>query len=265
MTIHNNQFTISYLEEETGKMVVFGDSVVSFLRERELQSYSDPFYLNIFMKRKSGGHVTIRTLSGSEGYIHPSNAGNQLSEMVKQVQITPKRTNVSTNKQPVYIGLELDDVSSGQLDAKLVQNLGKKYSNYKKSNCNSKNHGHVTLVYYKSFKTLDEYAQFISGNYEQDAPVSVNVTGYVMNDKCIAFLVDVPSDVVYVPRDKHLHVTALLNGKPPVYSNTLIENTMNPSNSADASDRGKIVTFDTPYEAKAAVKFYGKLRKNSFK
>jgi ubiquitin-protein ligase len=266
VTVHKNQFTISYLEEETGQMVVFGDSVVSFLREKELQSYNDPFYLSVFMKKKSGRDVTIRTLGGSDGYIHPSNAGDQLVDMMKKIEITTKSKNVDpSEKIPVYIGLEFDDTSSGQLDVKLVENLKLKYPSYKKSNCNSKNHGHVTLAYYKSFKTVDDYTSFITSNYVKDDPILVNVTGYVMNDYCVTFLVEVPSEVVYTPTDKSLHVTALLNGKPPVYSNTLIENTMNPSSGSDPKDSGTVVMFDTPYVAKSNIKFYGKLRKNSFK
>lgn len=70
VTVTNDQFTISYLDGD-GKVIVHGDCPVSYLTEKsigDVRFQEGPFYLNIFLKKKSGpGGIEIPIIPGVKG------------------------------------------------------------------------------------------------------------------------------------------------------------------------------------------------------
>lgn len=81
ITLYKKQFTISYLDESSGKIFIFGDSVVSFLHGKEFES-NDKFYLSLFLKKKNARTptISIKTIDTNIGFIHPSNKSDMLEQ-----------------------------------------------------------------------------------------------------------------------------------------------------------------------------------------
>ena len=283
VTIHNNQFTMSYLDNESGQMVVFGDSVVSFLREKELKANQDNFYLTIFLKNKQGQNIQIKNLNLNEGFVHPNNyveGVDDLTESVEKLSLNNKKawfTNRSNAKSatssggsakqrlPVYIGLEVNQEGSIILDYKLKEILGYDYKRYGESKCNGSNNGHLTLTYYKSFSDLESWMSFISENYQEGDSRKVNVIGFAKDPNCVAFIVQTDEKTVFLPKEKKLYITGLLERKPTTYSGQLLDNVLNEDLNPKEGCDDSVVFFENPIEIDSIVRYYGNLRKNSFK
>lgn len=75
VTIGQNQMTFAY--DVDGRKVVHGDCAVSRLGELQLGRVSSiPFYLNLFLKRKSGKPISIYTVdTKNTGFIHDVTSG----------------------------------------------------------------------------------------------------------------------------------------------------------------------------------------------
>jgi hypothetical protein len=165
------------------------------------------------------------------------------------------------NFVPVYVGLDLSPEDCNALDKILESDLEESYKKYTESKCSVKSPGHVTVAFNNTFSSLKEYETFVKKNYKNGDTVELKVVGYAMDTKCVAFIIQLADGVEFHPPDKNLHVTALLNGEKPVYSNTLLERLKK----GDGSHPGKIVQFKTPITLTSRVKLNGKLRKWSGK
>lgn len=162
---------------------------------------------------------------------------------------------------PVFISLQLSPEQSQELD-KVLQQHGLELDSYKQNKCNFQNPGHITLAFFKEFESRQAYFAFIVNNYYEKKGLeqTVQVTGFVYNKKCVAFIVDVPLDLARYPAEKDMHITARLNGVPAFYSNKLIQNSRDGS---DERDQGIFFMFSEPIEIRATVTFTGRLRSNA--
>jgi hypothetical protein len=106
---------------------------------------------------------------------------------------------------------------------------------------------HVTLCYHSDFPNNDDFMDF-SKNYVDSADCECSLEYLVVDKHCVAFGVHLSGDTKFYPSDKNLHITMMLNGKPPVYSNELIKNLKS------GSGTGSIVTLD-----KESLKLTGKI------
>jgi ubiquitin-protein ligase len=81
VTLYKKQFTFSYLDETSGKMLIFGDSVVSFLHGKEFE-INDKFFLSLYLKKKlaQSPQISIKTIDTNIAYIHPSNKSDILEQ-----------------------------------------------------------------------------------------------------------------------------------------------------------------------------------------
>lgn len=80
---------------------------------------------------------------------------------------------------------------------------------------------HATLCYHSDFVYGDRFEDFLEANYRPGEKVRITVSEIVQDEHCVALCVD-PVGPVYYPPYKNLHLTMMLKGKPPVYSNELI-------------------------------------------
>jgi hypothetical protein len=77
---------------------------------------------------------------------------------------------------------------------------------------------HMTIKYVGNkgaAKDLEPYKEIIGDMF------SVGIKGYVADEKAVAVLLDLPSNLPC--ENKHPHITIAVNGVPPAYSNELLE------------------------------------------
>jgi len=97
-----------------------------------------------------------------------------------------------------------------------------------------------------TIKDLEPYLNLIGKN------VSLNIVGYVVDNKGVALLIDPPSAVSV--DNAYPHITFAVRGESPKYSNLLLER---------AYDEGKITPANLAVNATIGW-FDGKTRKDSF-
>ncbi len=119
----------------------------------------------------------------------------------------------------LYVSLQISPEDTEMLKEMIIKNGLTDY----KIKRNSKDLGHVTLCYHSDFKSLELFEQFVE-NYKEDK-YNIIIDSIVHDKHCVALTVK--SSVKFYPEDKNLHITMMLNGKPPVYSNTLINGSPN--------------------------------------
>lgn len=123
-----------------------------------------------------------------------------------------------------------------------------------------KDPAHITLAYHSDFAQLDDYADIIGAHYlhKKDQEIPIEVMGYGCDKYCVAALVKLGNDIKYYPSDKKLHLTMMLNGKPPVYSNELLKRLSEPHRILTEDER--LVMFNQPIEYKCSIKFNQKIK-----
>jgi tRNA splicing ligase len=172
-----------------------------------------PFYLSIFLKRKSGrtGFINVLDQKGI-GYIHGSSNIEQISPPVNA-------------EPPLFIKLALNGEQTTRLQKILdFYEVGMDFQ-VKRS---VRSTAHQTLIHCSDMPR-DQYIDVVNGIYTdlRDQMVEMNVKAIVADDKCVAFVTDVPSangvQVPFYPKDKVLHLTMRLRDRSirPVYSNVL--------------------------------------------
>jgi len=125
--------------------------------------------------------------------------------------------------------------------------------------------GHVTLAYSKDFKDLSEYKEFVDkhfrGEHEEKKEYTIEVGGYGWDSDCVAALVYTGASVY--PKAKIPHITLMLNAKPPVYSNELLERLTRKD--YVQKDNEDLVIFDKPLVLKTTLTFNGWLKEKANK
>lgn len=278
VTVAEDQFTICYLEGD--RVIVHGDCPVSFLRKAEIGVVKQPFYLNIFLKKKSGGKVKLPVFKPNSGFIHPGSVAlvkpvikietpeqifekelKKVTEGVTGIDLEPKPVQ-KHKKYPLYVSLELDGTSTEALKQSLLEELKKTDIDAKNyPTCkNHDDHGHVTLIFNKDMKTQQDYLDFVDKNYygKNDKSYSFEVTGYGADHHCVAFTVKLPDEPVFFPKEKKTHITMMLKNKPPVYSNEMLQRLTTKDRKLEEGER--LVTFKESITMSAKLKLHGELR-----
>lgn len=123
-----------------------------------------------------------------------------------------------------YISLQFDGPTTNDLKEAIIKSGALNKLDQYKTVKDEKHPAHVTLA----FHTDPGFsAAFVDMNYKQHENKSfpVHIDGFVHDEHCVALVVNSGKDkfdLPYLPPDKKLHVTMMLNNKPPVYSNELL-------------------------------------------
>lgn len=120
---------------------------------------------------------------------------------------------------PLYVALKL----SGEKTEQVVASSGIEKAKYSVVR-GLKDPAHVTLVFYKDIQPRLKYVEYVEENYHSKVgkEISFQVVAFYVDKYCVACKVELKEDLAFFPADKNLHVTLMLNGKAPVYSNELI-------------------------------------------
>jgi ubiquitin-protein ligase len=190
----------------------------------------------------------------------------QLSEL--KINSYPKKETPLTYKQvamgdiydgelPIFVSLELSSSETANLH-NMLADQGVDISLYS----TKKEVGHVTLAFHSDFQNVEEYKKFV-GYYNaflksNKTKYLVQVIGFAQDACCVALSVKlIDETLLYYPLSKKLHITMLLEKKPAVYSNQLLERVQDP-NKKEMKDRW--VVFDKPIVVNTKLVFSGKLR-----
>lgn len=143
-----------------------------------------------------------------------------------------------------YVSLQLDGKTTDQLREAITKSGVVKQDQYKTVK-DEKNPAHVTLA----FHTDEGFAAFVDAHYKQHEHgksfFKMHIDGFVHDEHCVALVVDTEKfELSYLPPDKKLHVTMMLNNKPPVYSNELL------------SRNPVIVPFNPPISINGRLQFH---------
>lgn len=159
---------------------------------------------------------------------------------------------------PLYVSLQLTPEVRDSLVAKLLTD-GVDVSKYP-----TVADGHVTLCYSADFADQYIYKCFFDANYRhlEKQLFDIVIKSYAMDKHCIAFQIVLEpraykTSPVYYPPHKNLHITMLLNGKQPVYSNELIKRVLN-NNSFNPDC--KLVPIKPDIRVAGELKFNGRLK-----
>ncbi len=124
---------------------------------------------------------------------------------------------------PLYVSLELSPTATDVLMTQVQTHLSfYDFSHYSVKRGLSQN-GHITLAFSSDFP-LTEYQDIVQTYKQlesQSTTHQVEIKGIAVDSHCVAVLVD-PLGLPVYPKTKLPHITLMLNGKQPVYSNTLL-------------------------------------------
>ncbi len=228
ITVTNEQFTMAYRADGTGsdEYIVHGDTAISKLDVNTIGDASEgPFYLTIYLRRKSGegGFINILNHSG-KGYIHDTTAKEeQEQEQDRDIQLSSERVDEGWTvvDSPVFVKILLSAEGTSRLASLLdFYLLGKDWPVKR----DATQLAHQTLLFKKDFPKL-EYDELVSSVYMplRDKPQSIIVTAIAADRHCICYITEPPADIdsEAYPRNKIFHITMRLRGKAPVYSNEL--------------------------------------------
>lgn len=160
---------------------------------------------------------------------------------------------------PLYVSLQLTPEVRDSLVAKLLTD-GVDVSKYP-----TVADGHVTLCYSADFADQYIYKCFFDANYRhlEKQLFDIVIKSYVMDKHCIAFQIVLEprayrTSPVYYPPHKNLHITMLLDGKQPVYSNELIKRVL--TNNGLLNPDCKLVPLKPDIRVAGELKFNGRLK-----
>ena len=114
---------------------------------------------------------------------------------------------------------------------------------------------HCTLAYCKGIEDFDTVVrdQYTPREHEE---VLITIQGFVTDCYCVAFVVSIPPSLPSYPKDKNLHITMRLKGRPPVYSNHLIArliDKMTKDESREGSSADRMVKLDDPFTISSTI------------
>jgi ubiquitin-protein ligase len=290
ITVAHNQFTIVYWDSDPNskfynKPIVHGDTPISFLTKAELGDVSNqPFFLNIFLKKKSGAALSIKQFDTPCGYIHSSNplptqlaaqpatttvTGDDNADLTKittQLENTninaveAKREEIKLTHIPTYVAVEFSKQTSQQLFEHMKKQLGDAETAQYKTFKDENNPAHITVIF-NNDKSFEDYCQILKNEYlpNLNSEIDVEIIGYGRDPTCVAFVARLPANVPVYPVGKKVHITmALSETQKPVYSNTLL--TRLSEASYQLVPKEELVVFSEPLKIKGVLKFVGKIR-----
>jgi hypothetical protein len=146
----------------------------------------------------------------------------------KEKQNKKKTEDDSKQKVPLYVSLTLEKSLTEELKNTLIKKLNDLNIDVEKYKVKRglEDPAHVTLAFSSDFKPINTYVEFFTNNYlsKKDETFTVQVIGFGYDDHCVACMVELgDSELQFYPETKKLHITMMLNGKPPVYSNELLQ------------------------------------------
>ncbi len=224
ITITNEQFTMAYRTDGTGsdEYIVHGDTAISKLDQGTIGDVSkQPFYLTIYLRRKSGpgGFINVLNHSG-RGYIH--DPLNERSEgVVDHLAEKLAAQTFGKTTSPIFVKILLSAEATSRLASLLdFYLLGNDWPVKR----DATHLAHQTLIFHKDFPKV-QYDELVSRVYAplQDKGQTIVVTAIAADSHCICYITEPPSGIdckAYLP-DKIFHITMRLRGKAPVYSNEL--------------------------------------------
>ncbi|KAJ5610144.1 hypothetical protein N7510_006863 [Penicillium lagena] len=197
ITVTNDQFTISYKADGTDSFLVHGDTPISKLGRAQIGDVKGvPFYLNIFLKRKSGEEGLIRVLDQKQaGFIHANTT------------IGPQDWYTDP---PVLVKLALEYEQTASLQRAIdFYNLGMDFQVQKYALMSA----FQTLICSKDLPQ-GQYADVVNEIYAplRDKVVELNVTAIIADGDCVALLTDTPQcsengvEISCFPDDRVPHV-----------------------------------------------------------
>jgi ubiquitin-protein ligase len=215
ITVSQDQFTMAYQTDGTGSQsfVIHGDTPISKLSKAQIGDVENvPFYLSIFLKRKSGpmGFINVLDQKG-RGYIHAASE-------------TPLPKYVPT-ADPAFVKLSLNGEQTTRLQNLIdFYDLGKDF----RIRRSMKDPAHQTLIFHKDLPK-EQFTDVIRDIYAplRDKLVELTITAIVADHQCVALITEAPravnrTEVPRWPRDKIPHITMRLTDRvQPVYSNHL--------------------------------------------
>jgi ubiquitin-protein ligase len=179
ITITNDQFTMAYKAEGSEKFLVHGDTPISKLGEAQIGNVKGiPFYLTIYLKRKSGDEGFISVLDQEEtGYIH----ANLTTLAVHQPS---KATSRPVNSVRLNLGSEQTARLQGVID---VYGLGLDFKVQK----GIMKPAYLTLASadYMSENQWSETVQDVYGHL-RDRPVEAEVTAIAADKYCVVLILN---------------------------------------------------------------------------
>lgn len=176
ITITNDQFTMAYKDENSDKFLVHGDTPISKLGEAQIGNVKGiPFYLTIYLKRKSGTEGFISVLDQNEtGYIHAS--------------LTTLAVHQPTSRPPKSVGLNLGSEQTARLQGVIdFYALGVDFKVQRSLTKPAK----MTLISADDVPS-EEYTKIIKDAYTplRDKPIEVEVTAIAADRHCVVLILD---------------------------------------------------------------------------
>jgi ubiquitin-protein ligase len=176
ITITNDQFTMAYKDENSDKFLVHGDTPISKLGEAQIGNVKGiPFYLTIYLKRKSGdeGFISVLDQKGT-GYIH----ANLTTLAVHQPSIhSPKSISLNLGSEQTARLQGVIDFYALGVDFKVQRSLMKPAT--------------LTLISADDVPS-DEYTRIINNVYTplRDKSIEVEVTAIAADRHCVVLILD---------------------------------------------------------------------------
>jgi ubiquitin-protein ligase len=179
ITITNDQFTMAYKAEGSDQFLVHGDTPISKLGEAQIGNVKGiPFYLTIYLKRKSGDEGFISVLDQEEtGYIH-------VNLTTLAVHQRSKPTNRPINSVRLNLGSEQTARLQGVID---VYGLGLDFKVQR---------GITKPAYLKLASGGDmpekEWTEIVKDVYGplRDKPVKAEVTAIAADKYCVVLILN---------------------------------------------------------------------------
>lgn len=206
---------MAYQTDGTGpqSFIIHGDTPISKLGKAQIGNVENiPFYLSIFLKRKSGpvGFINVLEQNG-RGYIHAASE--------------TQRPKYIPSGNPAFVKLVLNGEQTTRLQNLIdFYDLGKDF----KIQRSFKDPAHQTLIFHKDLSP-EQYTDVIRDIYAplRDEKVELTITSIIADHQCVALITEAPragngAEVPRWPRDKIPHITMRLTDRvQPVYSNHL--------------------------------------------
>ncbi|CAL5874058.1 uncharacterized protein PFLUO_LOCUS8345 [Penicillium psychrofluorescens] len=204
ITVTNDQFTISYKADGTDSFLVHGDTPISKLGRAQIGNVKGvPFYLSIFLKRKSGEEGFISVLDQNQaGFIH----GNTTTGPRDWYTDPPALVKLALKyEQTASLQRAIDFYNLG-MDFQVERNI-------------------LVPAFQKLISSKDlpqgQYADVVNEVYTplRDKIVELNVTAIIADGNCVALLTDTPRcaengvEIPCFPKDKVPHVMMRLRNE----------------------------------------------------
>lgn len=236
VTVNSDQFTIAYKSDDTSRFLVHGDTPISKLGRAQIGDVAGiPFYVTIFLKRKTGNDGFINVLDQNEtGFIH---ANSSMAPQDPYVS-SPSSTSLTLGREhmvprdpdvnaPTSVRLALGREQTSRLQG-IIDFYGLGW-NFKIQNT-LLDPAYQTLVSSRDMPP-GQYSQAVKHIYVpfQGKLIEVNVIAIIADGDCVALLTDTPRcseiglGIPLIPKDRMPHIRMRLRDESIMadYSNTL--------------------------------------------